>query len=514
MTESSGTEGAVGRRERLGRWLVPAASLALLLFGDLDPDRPEVTRMAAVALLMAGWWITEAIPIPATSLLPVALFPLLGILDGRTTAATYFNHLIFLFIGGFLFALAMQRWDLHRRIALRILRILGTSAPSVVLGFMAATWFLSMWISNTASTMMMVPMALAILVPFREHLEKGAAHRLGIALILGVAYSASIGGMATLIGTPPNLSFARILQIVFPQAPEISFADWFLFALPTSALFVVIAWLVLCRIARLKRGPMPVGADLFAKEHAAMGPMTSEQRWISALFMALVFGWMFRADMDLFGFTIPGWSRLLAEPLMVDDGTVAIVIALMLFLIPSRSQPGKALMDWEGAAGIRWGIVLLFGGGFALAKGFLSSGLSEWFGMQLAALSGVPPVVLVLVACLTITFLTELTSNMATTEVALPVLGAMAVAVETDPLLLMIPATLSASCAFMLPVATAPNAIAFGTGQLKITDMMRYGLILNLIGVVLIVATVFLIGVSVLGIEPGVLPDWAARMDP
>jgi sodium-dependent dicarboxylate transporter 2/3/5 len=502
-------EAAPGRRERLGRWLVPAAALLLLLFGDLDPERPEVTRMAAVALLMAGWWITEAIPIPVTSMLPVALFPLLGILDGRSTASTYFNHLIFLFIGGFLFALSMQRWDLHRRIALRILRVLGTSAPMVVLGFMASTWFLSMWISNTASTMMMVPMALAILVPFREHLEKDQARRLGIALVLGVAYSASIGGMATLIGTPPNLSFARILEIVFPQAPEISFADWFMFALPTSAIFVTIAWFVLCRISRLPRGPMPVGADLFAKEHAAMGPMTSEQRWIGGLFLTLVFGWMFRADMEIFGAVIPGWSRLLPNPSMADDGTVAIVVALMLFLIPSKSKPGQALMDWKGASGIRWGIVLLFGGGFALAKGFLSSGLSDWFGQQLAALSGVPPIVLVLVVCITITFLTELTSNMATTEVVLPVLAAMAVAVETDPLLLMIPATLSASCAFMLPVATAPNAIAFGSGEIKITDMMRYGFLLNLIGIVLIVATIFLIGVTVFDIEPGVLPEWA-----
>ena len=206
-------------KARIGLVGVPLAALGVLLFADLDPAHPEVTRMAAVALLMTGWWITEAIPIPATSLLPVALFPLLGILDGRTTAATYFNHLIFLFIGGFLFALAMQRWELHRRMALRILRMIGTSPRRVVLGFMASTWFLSMWISNTASTMMMIPMAMATLVPFREQMEKGPARRLSIALILGVAYAASIGGMATLIGTPPNLSLARILQIVFPEAP-------------------------------------------------------------------------------------------------------------------------------------------------------------------------------------------------------------------------------------------------------------------------------------------------------
>ena len=498
-----------GGKERIGRILIPLLALALLAFGDLDPDRPEVTRMAAVALLMAGWWITEAIPIPATSLLPVALFPLLGILDGRTTAATYFNHLIFLFIGGFLFALAMQKWDLHRRIALRILRILGTSPPRIVLGFMTSTWFLSMWISNTASTMMMVPMALAILGPLREHLDDSDGRRLSIALILGTAYSASIGGMATLIGTPPNMSLARILEILFPNAPELSFANWLLLALPCSTIFLIVAWFVLCRIARLGRAALPIDKDYFQREHQRMGPMTSEQRSIAVLFVLLVFGWMFRADFHLFSITIPGWSNLLPTPSYADDGTVAIIIALLLFLIPSKQSPGQMLMDWKGAAGIKWGIVLLFGGGFALATGFKASGLSEWFGTQLATLDGIHPLLLIFIICTTLTFLTELTSNMATTEVVLPVLGSMAVAIHTDPLLLMIPATLSASCAFMLPVATAPNAIAFGSGEIRIGDMMRYGFILNLIGIVLITATVWLLGSAAFDLDPQVLPDWA-----
>ncbi len=465
--------------------------------------------MAAVAILMAGWWITEAIPIPATSILPVALFPLLGIMDGRTTAQTYFNHLIFLFIGGFLFALSMQKWDLHRRIALRILRMLGTKPRRVILGFMLSTWFLSMWISNTASTMMMVPMAMAILIPFREHLEPKQAKRFSIALILGVAYSASIGGMATLIGTPPNLSLVRILEITFPEAPELSFSNWFVFALPTAATFVLIAWWVLCRLARIDKGGIPVSRDLFVKEHARMGKMTFEQGAIAVLFFLLVFGWMFRKDFDVAGITLPGWSNLLSNPKAVDDGTVAIVIALLLFLIPSRAQPGKRLMDWEAASGIRWGIVLMFGGGFALATGFKESGLSAWFGGQLVGLETMHPLLMVFCICLVMTFLTELTSNLATTELVLPILASMAVAVHTNPLLLMIPATLSASCAFMLPVATAPNAIAFGSGEIKIHEMMRYGIALNLLGVALITAAVYWIGIPVLGIEPGVLPDWA-----
>ena len=496
-------------KSRLGLWITPVIALALLLFGDLDPERPEVTRMAAVAVLMAGWWITEAIPIPVTALLPVALFPLLGILKGTQTAGLYFNHIIFLFIGGFVFALAMQRWDLHRRIALKILLLLGTSPRRLVLGFMTATWFLSMWISNTAATMMMLPMALAIGGQFRARIAGESCRKFTVALLLGVAYSASIGGLATLIGTPPNLSMARILHIVFPGAPELSFATWFAFALPLSVTFLVIAWLMLCRL--FLRGDQVVCAEvgLIEREHREQGPMSFEQRSVLVLFTLLVFGWMFRADIALSGFVIPGWSNLFPAAAFIDDGTIAVAIALLLFLIPSRAQPGARLMDWETAVQLKWGIVLLFGGGFALASGFKESGLSEWMGTQLAGLHDLPPLLIVMGVCLLITFATELTSNTATIEMALPILGSLAVAIEADPLLLMVPATLSASCAFMLPVATPPNAIVFGSGEVRMSDMMRGGILLNLIGVVLITAAVYLLGTSVLGISLDGLPAWA-----
>ncbi len=497
---------AQGRKARLGLVIAPAVALGLLLFADLSPGNAAVTRMAAVAVLMAGWWITEAIPIPATALLPVALFPMLGIMQGKETAGLYFNSIIFLFIGGFLFALAMQRWDLHRRIALRILLILGGSPRSMVLGFMVASWFLSMWISNTASTMMMVPMAMAIVLQLRERFEIG---RLPVALLLGVAYAASIGGLATLIGTPPNLSFVRILEIVFPESPGISFAVWFLFALPLSTVFLLVAWWILCAMFLRDVGTIPGGIGVFREERERLGPMTYEQGVVLVLFALLVGAWMFRADIELFGFTVPGWSNLFPVAAYIDDGTVAVSVALLLFLIPSRERPGERLMDWESAAGIRWGIVLLFGGGFALASGFKESGLSEWLGVQLTAIGEAPPLLLILAICGLLTFTTELTSNTATTEMTLPVLGSLAVAVETDPLLLMVPATLSASCAFMLPVATPPNAIVFGTGQVTMSDMMRVGIILNLIGMVFITAAVYLLGPLVLGIDPGVVPAWA-----
>ena len=460
----------------IGQLLIPAAALATLLMVDLAPGHPEVTRMAAVAILMAGWWITEAIPIPITSLLPIALFPLLGILDGRTTAATYFNHLIFLFIGGFLFAIAMQRWDLHRRIALRILRFLGTRPTRVLLGFMCSTWFLSMWISNTAATMMMVPMAMAIIGPFREHLDKQEARRFSIVLVLGVAYAASIGGISTLIGTPPNMSLARILELNFPDMEELTFAGWFRFAFPLSLTFMLTAWFTLSKIARLSGINASIDKNYFHQQYQQLGKVTYEQRAIGGLFLLLIFGWMFRSE----------WSQLFPHPKYIDDGTVAIIIAILLFLIPSKKNPGEKLMDWAAAKEIRWGIILMFGGGFALATGFIESGLSESLGEQLTSLQNVPLWMLITIICTVITFLTELTSNMATTEVVLPILAAMAKAIGVNPLVLMIPATLSASCAFMLPVATAPNAIAFGAGEIKIKDMIRYGFILNIIGIVLI----------------------------
>lgn len=502
-------ERATGIKERVGLVLFPLVAVGLILFGDLDPARPEVTRMAAVAILMAGWWITEAVPIPVTAMLPVVLFPVFGILPGDRTASLYFNNLIFLFIGGFLFALAMQRWDLHRRIALEILLVVGAGPRRMILGFMLATWFLSMWISNTAATMMMVPMAMAITSQLKERYAGEHVNRFAVGILLGTAYAASIGGIATLIGTPPNLSFARILNIVFPEAPSVSFATWFLFALPLSATFLVTAWGVLCKLFVARENPIPADAELFRREKEKLGRLTFEQGVVLLLFGVLVLAWMFRRDIEAFGVTVPGWSRLFAQPSFVDDGTVAIAVALALFLIPARTKRATRLMDWETATGLKWGIVLLFGGGFALAAGFKESGLSVWMGDQLAGMEGTQPMLLVLLTCGLMTFLTELTSNLATTEMVLPVLGSMAVAIETDPLLLMVPATLSASCAFMLPVATPPNAIAFGTGEIKMGDMIRGGLILNLIGIALITAAIYMYGMAALGIEPGSLPDWA-----
>jgi sodium-dependent dicarboxylate transporter 2/3/5 len=487
----------------------PLLSVCVLVFFDLDPGHPEVTRTAAVALLMAIWWITEAIPLAVTSLLPVMLFPTLGLMSGSVVAPIYFNHIIFLFIGGFLVALAMQKWNLHRRIALRILLLFGIRPRNILLGFMVATAFLSMWISNTATTMMMVPIALAIIMKLEESLGEERVRKYSIGIFLGVAYSASIGGIATLVGTPPNLSFARILTISFPNAPEISFASWFLFAFPISAVFLTTVWLLLSAFFSPPKGGFKLDRAEFRKQYEELGPLTFEEGVVLADFVLLALLWLSRADIALGAFTIPGWSNLFPNPEFINDGTVAVCMSVLLFLIPARSGDGKRILDWKTAARLPWNIVLLFGGGFALASGFKDSGLSIWLGNQMVGVGSLHPILIVATICLAMTFLTELTSNTATTEMLLPVLAGLAVAVKLNPLLLMIPGTLACSFAFMLPVATPPNAIIFGTQRLRISDMAKAGLALNLFGVVAITIATYLLGKLVFGIDMAQFPAWA-----
>ncbi|UCG60402.1 MAG: SLC13/DASS family transporter [Candidatus Zixiibacteriota bacterium] len=510
MHDSTNNRSNTNLKQRIGLFAGPAVALILLIFFDLKSGEPGVTRTAAVAALMAIWWITEAIPIPATALIPVALFPLFGIMKGRDVATTYFNHIIFLFIGGFIMALAMQKWQLHRRIALRIILLIGASPKRLLLGFMVATAFLSMWISNTATTMMMVPIAMAIIIKLKDSFPGRPMARFAIGLLIGIAYSASIGGTATLIGTPPNLSFTRIFNIYFPGAPEVTFAQWFQFGLPFAAIFLLVSWLILIALFVPRKRTVKAETEIFRKEYEQLGSMSYEEKFILTLFTIMALLWLTRGDIVLGGFTIPGWSTLMPVPAFVDDGTIAIVVAMILFVIPSRTNRGQRLMDWNTAVKLQWGIVILFGGGFALASGFKESGLSIWIAEQLTGLGGIQPVFLTGSICTMLTFLTELTSNTATTEMILPLLGSLATAIEANPLLLMIPATLSASCAFMLPVATPPNAIVFGTGEVTMADMMKAGIIMNIVGVILITSLMYLIGVLVFGIDLGVMPDWAA----
>jgi solute carrier family 13 (sodium-dependent dicarboxylate transporter), member 2/3/5 len=500
-------------RANHGRMMVlaagPLVAFALIFLYRPDPGHPEIGFTLAVAAWMAIWWITEAVPLAITSLLPVALFPLLGIMDGQTVSSAYFNHVIFLFIGGFLIALAMQRWNLHKRIALGILSVTGTGKSRLLLGFMLATALLSMWMSNTATAMMVVPILISVLLEIEP--EPGRKKSFSTGVLLGVAYSASIGGIMTLVGTPPNLSFLRIYQVMFPQAPAITFLQWMLFAVPAGLLMLVGAYLVL--YLKFARGTQTRSVKNLPLRQMRkdLGPMSREEKIVLSFFILMALLWISRSDLEIGTTTIRGWASLFGKPAFINDGTVAIALSLPLFMIPVKGTAGTRILDWETASRLPWDIVLLFGGGFALANGFRDSGLSLWLGGQLQGLSVLHPIVIILIISLLVTFLTELTSNTATTEMILPVLAGLAIATQTHPLLFMLPATLSASMAFMLPAATPPNAIIFGTRRITIREMARTGFALNLLGVLITAIMVYFIGSAVFNITPGEFPEWAGR---
>jgi len=488
----------------------PLLFVYFMFFTNLDPEQPAVSATLAVALLMAVWWITEAVPLAITSLIPVALFPLLSIMDGKDVSSTYFNHVIFLFIGGFMVALAMQKWNLHKRIALKILIFTGVSPARILLGFMFATAFLSMWISNTATAMMMIPIVISVIDKLEDSIGKAEVGKYATGLLLGIAYSASIGGIATLVGTPPNLSFARIFNIYFPNAPEIAFSQWFLFALPISVFFFLFVWAYLYFIFGPRRNKWPkLSNDTFREQYRALGKTGYEEKIVLIIFVSLAITWLTRSGLDFGSVSIPGWSQLFGNPKYINDGTVAVFYAIILFIIPARGKDKGRLMDWGTARGIPWNIVLLFGGGFALASGFKDSGLSMYIGEQLNWIAGAHPIFLILAICLMMTFLTELTSNTATTEMLLPVLAGIGIAGNMNPLLFMLPATLSASMAFMLPVATPPNAIIFGTNRISMMDMAKTGFILNIAGALIITLATYYLGTAIFGININEFPSWA-----
>lgn len=492
-------------------------------------DRGETHRLAAVACLMATWWITEAIPIAATALLPLVLFPFLGILNSNDTARQYANSSIFLFTGGFILALGIEKWGLHRRIAMRIVLAVGEGPKRLVLGFMIASAFLSMWISNTATAMMMLPIGMSVtgLAGERAKGSRAGVAAFSAALMLAIAYGSNLGGVATLIGTPPNIVFQEVFSIEFPRGPEITFFQWIQIGLPVSLLFLAITWFVLTHIVfRFGKDWSMGGREIIEEERRSLGPMTKAEKRVGIVMLITALLWVWQRDMDLGFMTITGWSTLLekipwihiTDPAtgksLLHDATVAMAAAIALFLIPAGDRSGRRLMTWETAEKIPFGILFLFGGGFALAKGFEVSGLSQWlcdrFSESPIAQSN--PFVLVGGLAAGMTFLTELTSNTATTNMVLPLLASVSRAGSTvNPLLLMIPATLSASFAFMLPVATPPNAIVFGSGQVRIIDMVRAGLVLNVIGIIIVLAVACPILLFIFGVSPQPLPtEWLA----
>jgi len=513
---------AFGVRRRHLVWLLagPICAWLIIQFTNLDPDQPAVTRMAAIAVWMALWWITEVVPLAATALIPVVMFPILGIMPENDVAPMYFNSTILLFLGGMVIALAMERWNLHKRIALLLIRMIGLGPGRLTLGFMVATCFLSAWISNTATAMMMLPIALAVIAKLEEAggKDQPGLKQFEVGLLLAIAYAASIGGMATLVGTPPNLAFAEIYKISFANAPEISFTKWALFGMPFSLVLLFIAWFYLRALYCRKYKGATHKTGVFLDELKQLGPMSYEEQLVAWVFGLTAVLWMTRGSISIGGFTFPGWGFLFQSAAesgkvitYVNDGTVAVLMAVLLFMIPTR-RPHRGML--VGAAQLQklpWGVLLLFGGGFALAGGFKASGLSQWCGDYMGGLSGLPPLLVVLIIVIAMVLLTNLTSNTASTQMILPIMVTLAVVLQVNPLLLMIPATMAASTAFMLPAATPPNAIIFGSNRLSVAQMSRAGIVLSIISVVLIVLAMVTIGPLVFGIDMTVMPDWAGH---
>lgn len=456
----------------------------------------EASAILASTLWIAIWWITEAIPIAVTALLPIVLFPLTGGLDLASTTASFGHRYIFLYMGGFIIAIAIEKWNLHRRIALNTINLIGTNVSSMILGFMIATAFLSMWISNTATSVMMLPIGMAIVAQLRDDpatKNTDEQHVFGKALMLAIAYSASIGGISTLIGTPPNLVLAGIVQEMY--GVEITFSQWIMFGLPISIVLLIICWQYLVRfVFKIQKDTFPGGRQEILKQLESLGPISYEEKLVMGVFSLTAMAWITRSF--ILSKFIPG----------IDDTIIAMIGAILLFLVPASRDKGGALIDWESAVKLPWGIILLFGGGLAIASGFQASGLAVWIGEQMTLLEGAALILILLVLIASVNFLTEITSNLATTAMILPVLAAMAVTINVHPYILMVGATLAASCAFMLPVATPPNAVVFGSGYLTIPDMMRSGIGLNLISIILLTLITYFILPSLWGFVPDVFP--------
>lgn len=489
-----------------------AAALTYVIMPEEVPDAARLT--AATAVLMGAWWMTEALPIPATALLPLVIFPVFNAeVEINDIGASYGNNIIFLFMGGFLLALAMQRWNLHRRIALLTLTIMGTKPSMMVAGFMVATGFLSMWVSNTATAVMMIPIGVSVLMliaqasgttaiqigdaatPDSEEVKQAVIKSdFGTALMLGIAYAASIGSLGTLIGTPPNTLLAGYMADT--HGVHIGFGQWMLVGVPLSAVVLFFCWFLLTKVLfKPEIDEIPGGKKLIANEYAKLGAMSAGEVRVLIIFIAAALAWIF----------VP---IIWPESTPITDAGIAVAVGLLLFALPAggTANKGVRLIDWETATKLPWGVLLLFGGGLALSGQFTSSGLTKWIGDSVEQMGVMPVLVIVLLVTAGVIFLTELTSNTATAATFLPVAGGIAIGMGYDPMLLAIPVALAATCAFMLPVATPPNAIAYGSGYVTIGQMVKGGLWLNLFCIVVITAVTMTLAVWIFGLYPGLNP--------
>ena len=465
------------RHQVIGLFLGPLIAGLMIFAGPPENLSQPGWMTASVGILMAVWWATEAVPIAVTALLPIVVFPLLGIATIQDTTAPYANKVIYLFLGGFIVAFAMQRWNLHRRMALTVLQHVGGNGRSLVGGFMLASAIISMWVMNTSTTMMLLPIAVSIIAVIHktvDGLDDKAKDNFQYSLLLGIAYGATIGGMATLVGTAPNAMFAAFMQETY--GTEIDFSRWMLVGLPLSAMMLPLAWLILTRFAfKVDFKTSDEGKAALRQLKEELGAITVPEKRVATVFVLMAATWVLRPLLV----TLPGLSAL-------DDSGIAMAGGIALFLIPSGEKSDPLLLRWTYAERLPWSVLILFGGGLTLASAVTRTGLAEWLGGSLQTIGALPLFALVIVAATMIIFLTELTSNIATTATFLPVVGAIAIESGYDPIVLAVPVTLAASCAFMLPVATPPNAIVFGSGMLTIPKMVRAGMMLNIVGIFLV----------------------------
>ena len=501
-----------GNGKMIGFCLGPIVFVSMLLMSAPDGMNPAAWKVAAVTALMAIWWITEAIPIPATSLLPIAMFPLLGVMKSKAACAPYSNHLIYLFMGGFFLAVTMERWNLHRRIAIHTIKAVGTSPGRMILGFMIATGFLSMWVSNTATAMMMVPIGLAVIQQatgfdsktLRACPTAGPESNFGKCLMLGIAYAASMGGVGTIIGTPPNTVMAGMVDKMY--GVQIGFGEWMMYGVPLAVIMIAVSWWILTQILFPTKGMELAGGEAIIDEEVRkLGPMTKEEKYIVIVGCFVATFWLSRGFLKKAPFIQDMWPQFG----FISDATIGILGALILFAIPTNFKKGEFLLDWKTAVKIPWDVILLFGGGLAIANGFSKTGLANFIASRLTMLEGMTLLMFVgLVVVITI-FLTEITSNTATATLLVPIMGSAAIAMGVHPFATIVGACVSASFAFMLPVATPPNAVIFGSGCITIKQMASAGFWLNVFGAILITLSVVYFLPIVWGIDLNVLPSWA-----